>query len=70
MNPCYDNHIYRKRAGRRAMWNAVKDDIENDIVEVDEENLPKVRETILKGNPEDANPYILYAHILSLEEAI
>ena len=20
MNPCYDNRMYRKRAGRRAMW--------------------------------------------------
>lgn len=70
MNPCYDNRIYRKRAGRRAMWKTVKYDIENDFVEVEKENLPKVREAILNGNPEDANPYILYAHILRLEEAV
>lgn len=70
MNPCYDNYIYRKRAGRRAMWKALKNDIENDVVKVDRERLPKIREAILKGNPEDANNYILYAHILRLEEAI
>lgn len=70
MNPCYDNRVYRKRAGRRAMWKALKQDIEDNVVEVDQKRLPDIREAILEGNPEDANEYILYAHILNLEEAV
>ena len=70
MNPCYDNRIYRKRAGRRAMWKVLKDDIENDIVVVNNERLSDIRKAILYGNPEDANEHIVYAHILRLEEAL
>ena len=70
MNPCYDNRIYRKRAGRRAMWRALKDDIENNIVVVNDERLSDIRKAILYGNPEDANEHIVYAHILRLEEAL
>ena len=70
MNPCYDNRIYRKRAGRRAMWRALKDDIENDIVVVNNERLSDIRKAILYGNPEDANEHIVYAHILRVEEAL
>ena len=70
MNPCYDNRIYRKRAGRRAMWKVLKDDIENDVVVVNNERLSDIRKAILYGNPEDANDHIVYAHILRLEEAL
>ena len=70
MNPCYDNRIYRRRAGRRAMWRALKQDIEDDIIEVDNKHLLDIQKAILNGDPEDANEYIKYAHILSLEEAI
>ena len=70
MNPCYDNRIYRKRAGRRAMWRALKDDIENDVVVVNDERLSDIRKAILYGNPEDANEHIVYAHILRLEGAL
>ena len=70
MNPCYDNRVYRKRAGRRAMWKVLKDDIENDVVVVNNERLSDIRKAILYGNPEDANDHIVYAHILRLEEAL
>ena len=52
------------------MWRALKDDIENDIVVVNDERLSDIRKAILYGNPEDANEHIVYAHILRLEEAL
>lgn len=70
MNASHENIIYRKRAGRRAMWKEIKDDIKKDFISVSPENIPKIREYILNGNPEDANDYITYAFILQLEEAV
>lgn len=33
MNPCMDNTIYCGRAGRRALWRAIMEDIADDIIE-------------------------------------
>lgn len=69
MNPVYNNILYRNRAGRRAMWKKVKDDTANNVIKIAETDMPEVRKAILEGNPEDANNYMKYGHIVRLEEA-
>lgn len=69
MNPLYNNVIYRKRAGRRALWNKVKEEYEAGAICVgDDEELKAVREHILEGNPMDANNLLIYGFILELDE--
>lgn len=70
MNPCYDDCIYRKRAGRRAMWRRIKEDVEQNVIQIPEHRIEKVRYMILQGDPCDANDYMTYAYILRLEEAV
>lgn len=70
MNPCYDSCIYRKRAGRRAMWRRIKEDVEQNVIQIPEHRIEKVRYMILQGDPCDANDYMTYAYILRLEEAV
>lgn len=77
MNPLHNNIIYRKRAGRRALWQKIKDEhatgniIIGDYDNVDNmiQSLKQVRDYILNGNPADANNLITYGCILEVEEA-
>ena len=70
MNPCYDSCIYRKRAGRRAMWRRIKEDVGRNVIQIPEHRLEKVRYMVLQGDPCDANDYMTYAYILRLEDEL
>ena len=65
-----DNYIYSGVTGLKALWRAIKKDIEDGAIEVSGIPIPKLRLMILIGNPEEANEYIKYAFILGLEKAV
>ena len=65
-----DNYLYSGATGQKALWRAIKKDIENGFIEVSGIPIPKLRLMILIGNPEEANEYIKYAFILGLKKAI
>lgn len=70
MNPIYNAVVYRKRAGRRALWKKIKSELESKAIEIPENNLDDVRKAILEGNPMSANIHITYGYIAEMEEAI
>ena len=64
-----DNYIYSGVAGRKALWKAIKKDIEDEVIEVSGIPIPKLRLKILIGdNPEEVNKYIKHAFIIGLEK--
>ena len=64
-----DNYVYSGSAGRKALWKAIKKDIEDKVIEVSGIPIPKLRLKILIGdNPEEANKYIKHAFIIGLEK--
>lgn len=64
-----DNYLYSGGAGRKALWRAIKKDIEDKVVEVSGIPIPKLRLMILIGdNPEEMNKYIKHAFIIGLEK--
>lgn len=65
-----DNYLYSGATGLKALWRAIKKDIEGGAIEVSGIPIPKLRLMILIGNPEEANDYIKYAFILGLEKAV
>lgn len=65
-----DNYLYSGATGQKALWRAIKKDIENGFIEVSGIPIPKLRLMILICNPEEANEYIKYAFILGLKKAI
>lgn len=65
-----DNYLYSGVTGLKALWRAIKKDIEDGAIEVSGIPIPKLRLMILIGNPEEANEYIKYAFILGLEKAV
>lgn len=69
MNPGYNDTVYRKREGRRALWRHIKAQVEDGSIEIDEAMMPIVRNHILNGNPCDASDYITYGTILALRVA-
>lgn len=70
MNPVYNAVVYRKRAGRRALWRKIKAELKNEIIIIEDRDMPKVRKAILEGDPLEANEYMTYGFILALEEAV
>lgn len=70
MDACCENYLYSGNVGRKALWRAIKKDIEDKVIEVSGIPIPKLRLTILIGNPEEANNYIKYAFILGLKKVI
>ena len=63
-----DNYVYSGGAGRKALWKAIKKDIEDEVIEVSGIPIPKLRLKVLIGdNPEEANKYIKHAFIIGLE---
>ena len=64
-----DNYLYSGGAGRKALWKAIKKDIEDKIIEVSGISLPRLRLMVLIGdNPEEVNKYIKHAFIIGLEK--
>lgn len=64
-----DNYLYSGGAGRKALWRAIKKDIEDKIIEVSGIAIPRLRLKVLIGdNPEEANKYIKHAFIIGLEK--
>ena len=64
-----DNYLYSGGAGRKALWRAIKKDIEDKVIEVSGIPIPKLRLKILIGdNPEEVNKYIKHAFIIDLEK--
>ena len=64
-----DNYLYSGGAGRKALWKAIKKDIEDGAIEVSGIPIPKLRLMVLIGdNPEEVNKYIKHAFIISLEK--
>lgn len=63
-----DNYLYSGGAGCKALWRAIKKDIEDEVIEVSGIPIPKLRLMILIGNPEEANEYIKHAFIIGLEK--
>ena len=68
MNVKYNNIVYRRRNGRRALWKKIKEELAAGFIFIDEQHLSTVRIHILEGNPEDINDFILYGIIVKLEE--
>ena len=64
-----DNYLYSGVAGRKALWKAIKKDIEDEVIEVSGIPIPKLRLKVLIGdNPEEVNKYIKHAFIIGLEK--
>ena len=64
-----DNYIYSGGAGCKALWKAIKKDIEDKVIEVSDIAIPRLRLMILIGdNPEEVNKYIKHAFIIGLEK--
>ena len=64
-----DNYIYSGGAWHKALWRAIKKDIEDKAIEVSGIPIPKLRLKILIGdNPEEVNKYIKHAFIIGLEK--
>ena len=68
MNPLYNCYVYRKRTGRRALWKEIKKQVVEEKIEINEKDMPKVRNEILFGNPINATDYMTYGVIVDLEE--
>lgn len=81
MNPVYNAVVYRKRAGRRALWNKIKEEYEAGRIRVGyfnktmvgetndvEAKLKEIREYVLEGDPMDANDLLTYGFILEAAE--
>ena len=68
MNPLYNCYVYRKRAGRRALWREIKKQVREENILIDTKDMPKVRDEILFGNPVNATGYMTYGAIIDLEE--
>ena len=64
-----DSYLYSGDAGRKALWKAIKKDIEDKVIEVSGIPIPRLRLEILIGdNPEEVNKYIKHAFIIGLEK--
>ena len=64
-----DNYLYSGNAGRKALWKAIKKDIEYGVIEVYGIPISKLRLKILIGdNPEEVNKYIKHAFTIGLEK--
>ena len=69
MNPICNCIVYRKKAGKRALWKEIKQQLAEEQIEIGKKDLPNVRNEILFGNPVNANNYIIYGCIIELNEA-
>lgn len=69
IKPAYNPIVYRKRAGRRALWRKINEEINENSINIENKDIPKVRKAVLEGNPVEANEYMMYGFILTLEEA-
>lgn len=68
MNPLYNCYVYRKRAGRRALWREIKKQVREENILIDTNDMLKVRNEILFGDPVNATNYMTYGAIIDLEE--
>lgn len=68
MNPYYNSCAYRRRAGRRALWRKIKEQMESDTIKVTENNISAIRNAVLEGDPLDANSFMTYGKIVSFQE--
>ena len=60
----HNTNVFRDvRDARRELWKEVKNQVQEGNVYVEENNVPVIREAILKGNPTLANSYMLYGYI-------
>ena len=69
MNPLYNCYVYRKRAGRRALWRKIKKQVKEENILIDTKDMLKVRNEILFGNAINATDYMTYGAIIDLKEA-
>ena len=69
MNPLYNSTVYRKRAGRRALWKKIKDEVAAGNVIISEDKMSDVRQAIIGGDPLVANEFMKYGFIVALDEA-
>ena len=64
-----DNYLYSGGTWRKALWRAIKKDIEDKVIEVYGIPIPKLRLKILIGdNLEEVNKYIKHVFIIGLEK--
>lgn len=68
MNPIYNNVVYRKRAGRRLLWNKIKEAYRTNTIQISTDRITNIRNAILGGVPTDANKYIKYGFIAEMNE--
>lgn len=68
MNIKYNDSVYRKRAGLRALWRKVKNELDNGNITIESNDIAKVRQYILSGEPWKANDFIVYGYIGVLNE--
>ena len=70
MNPICNCIVYRKKAGKRALWREIKQQIAEEQIEIEKRDLQKIRNAILFDNPCEANDFMTYGHIIRVMEAI
>lgn len=64
MNIFYNNVAFKDTSiSRRRLFNKIKDEHNAGRIQIAAENLSKVEEIIMTGNPEDAGKFITYGTI-------
>ena len=68
MNIFYNKVTYKDtKISRKRLFNKIKSESLEGRVEIAEENLPKVEDTIINGNPEDAGQFIKFGAVKSFD---
>lgn len=68
MNIFYNNVTYKDtKISRKRLLNKIKSESLAGRVEISEENLPKVEDTIINGNPEDAGQFIKFGTVKTFD---
>lgn len=68
MNLFYNKLVYRDTAiSRRKLFSRIQSELKIGRIQIAEENLPKIEQLVMSGNPVDASNFILYGAIREFE---
>jgi len=68
MNIFYNNVTFKDtKISRKRLLNKIKTEMQAARIEIAEENLPKIEEAIMTGNPEDAGQFIKFGAVKSFK---
>lgn len=67
MNIRYNDTVYKgSRDSRRLLWQKIKDELAAGAIQINENDMTKVRAAILSGDPTEANSLITYGNIVKM----